>query len=291
MRTITVAVRAHDIALRNLGEDALGSCSPDQSRHAGNLGRPLTMIKVHGARRIPSSAVGARHIAELIEQRRLLSPPLSASSCAWIRRVLVAAKPIPVPVPGPHSMAGSTDDLALGDFVQSSMLRRAHCSTARQAEPLDRRIEVVKVHLVRSKGSSAVGARNLPEGPQLATRRRLSCEHALSLPGAMLPVPPMKTRVPLRAGRSVDDPNGDHLIRSFADLDDRGRREAAFYGSDDWRRGPREGVLACIETYVDTVIELDGAAVTPCAPDRGAYARPSIAIRAPVIAPASSEHR
>jgi hypothetical protein len=65
----------------------------------------------------------------------------------------------------------------------------------------------------------------------------------------------------VRAGRSLDDPNGYHLIRSFADLDDRERREAAFYGSDAWRRGPREAVLACIDTYVDTVIELDDAAV------------------------------
>ena len=65
----------------------------------------------------------------------------------------------------------------------------------------------------------------------------------------------------VRAGRSIDDPNSYHLIRSFADPEDRERREAAFYGSDAWRKGPREAVLACIDTYVDAVIELDDAAV------------------------------
>ena len=65
----------------------------------------------------------------------------------------------------------------------------------------------------------------------------------------------------VRAGPSIDDPNGYHLIRSFADLNDRERREAAFYGSDAWRHGPREAVLACIETYIDAVFELDDAAV------------------------------
>ena len=65
----------------------------------------------------------------------------------------------------------------------------------------------------------------------------------------------------VRAGRSLDDPNGYHLVRSFADLGDRERQESSFYGSDTWRLGPREAVLACIDTYVDTVIELDEAAV------------------------------
>jgi NIPSNAP len=70
----------------------------------------------------------------------------------------------------------------------------------------------------------------------------------------------------VRAGPSLDDPNGYHLIRSFADLADRERREAAFYGSAAWRQGPREAVLACIDTYVDAVIELDDAAVDALRP-------------------------
>lgn len=62
-------------------------------------------------------------------------------------------------------------------------------------------------------------------------------------------------------GRSPDDPDAAFLIRAFDDLADRERREAAFYGSDEWRKGPREAVLACIDTYVDAVLTLDEATV------------------------------
>jgi NIPSNAP len=86
----------------------------------------------------------------------------------------------------------------------------------------------------------------------------------------------------VRAGRSLDDPNGYHLIRSFADLGDRERREAAFYGSDAWRKGPREAVLACIEAYVDAVIELDDAAVDALRAPLGA----SSAVRMHALMPA-----
>ena len=59
------------------------------------------------------------------------------------------------------------------------------------------------------------------------------------------------------AGPSVGDPNGYYLIRAFDDLDHRRRSEDAFYGSAEWREGPRESVLALIESYADLVLELD----------------------------------
>jgi hypothetical protein len=62
-------------------------------------------------------------------------------------------------------------------------------------------------------------------------------------------------------GRTADDPDSAFLIRSFADLTDREVREAAFYGSPAWRDGPRAAILACIDTYLDTVLELDEATV------------------------------
>ena len=62
-------------------------------------------------------------------------------------------------------------------------------------------------------------------------------------------------------GGSPDDPNAAFLIRAFDDLADRAAREDAFYGSDEWRSGPREPVLACIDTYLDTVLELDEATI------------------------------
>ena len=37
----------------------------------------------------------------------------------------------------------------------------------------------------------------------------------------------------------------------------RSTEEEAFYSSDEWRQGPREVVLACIENYAEFVLELD----------------------------------
>jgi NIPSNAP protein len=62
-------------------------------------------------------------------------------------------------------------------------------------------------------------------------------------------------------GGSPDDPNAAFLIRAFDNLADRQAQEDAFYGSDAWRKGPREPILACIETFTDTVLTLDDATV------------------------------
>ncbi|MFL5301269.1 MAG: hypothetical protein ACJ79R_13085 [Anaeromyxobacteraceae bacterium] len=62
-------------------------------------------------------------------------------------------------------------------------------------------------------------------------------------------------------GPSLHDETSFYVVRSFASLAERQSAEDAFYGSDDWRQGPREEMLACIESYVDVVLELDEAAV------------------------------
>lgn len=46
-----------------------------------------------------------------------------------------------------------------------------------------------------------------------------------------------------------------YLIRAFGSLEERDRQEDAFYGGDAWRKGPREGVLACIESYHTIVLD------------------------------------
>jgi hypothetical protein len=69
-----MAVRAHDIALGDLGEDLPGPGSADHSRHAGDLAGAVTMVKVHGARRVPATAVYTRDAPKLAQQRCLLSP-------------------------------------------------------------------------------------------------------------------------------------------------------------------------------------------------------------------------
>ena len=62
-------------------------------------------------------------------------------------------------------------------------------------------------------------------------------------------------------GPSLHDENTYYVIRRFDTLAQREQVEDAFYGSDDWRRGPREALLALIENYTDVVIELHDAAV------------------------------
>lgn len=46
-----------------------------------------------------------------------------------------------------------------------------------------------------------------------------------------------------------------YLIRVFASLDERDRLEGAFYGGEVWLKGPRDAVLACIESYHTIVLE------------------------------------
>jgi hypothetical protein len=58
-------------------------------------------------------------------------------------------------------------------------------------------------------------------------------------------------------GPSPHDETSYFLIRSYADLADRERSQDAFYGSDEWREGPREEVLALIESHTSVVLMLE----------------------------------
>lgn len=62
-------------------------------------------------------------------------------------------------------------------------------------------------------------------------------------------------------GPSLHDENSYYLMRRFDSLDHREESEDAFYGSDAWRQGPRERILACIENYSEVVLELAEATV------------------------------
>src|SRR6185369_3683708 len=62
-------------------------------------------------------------------------------------------------------------------------------------------------------------------------------------------------------GPSLHDENSYYLMRRFDSLADREKSEDAFYGSIEWRQGPREAILACIENYTEIVLELDDATV------------------------------
>jgi hypothetical protein len=62
-------------------------------------------------------------------------------------------------------------------------------------------------------------------------------------------------------GPSPHDDNTYYVIRRFDSLAHREQMEDAFYGSDDWRLGPREAMVALIDNYTDIVLQLDDAAV------------------------------
>lgn len=62
-------------------------------------------------------------------------------------------------------------------------------------------------------------------------------------------------------GPSLHDADSYYLIRAYDSLADRQSQEDAFYGSAEWRQGPREAILALIETYTEVVIRLDDAIV------------------------------
>jgi ketosteroid isomerase-like protein len=60
-------------------------------------------------------------------------------------------------------------------------------------------------------------------------------------------------------GPSLHDGDSYYLMRSFPSVGDRERSEDAFYGSDEWRLGPREAILADIASYTTVVVRLDDA--------------------------------
>ena len=62
-------------------------------------------------------------------------------------------------------------------------------------------------------------------------------------------------------GPSPHDDDSYYLIRSYASLADRQQSQDAFYGSDEWRKGPRESVVGKIESMTSIVLELDNTLV------------------------------
>ena len=62
-------------------------------------------------------------------------------------------------------------------------------------------------------------------------------------------------------GPSLHDENSYYLMRSFDSLSHREESENAFYGSDEWRQGPREAIIELIENYTEIVLELDKVTV------------------------------
>ena len=62
-------------------------------------------------------------------------------------------------------------------------------------------------------------------------------------------------------GPSLDDRDRYFLIRAYRDLAHLQSSQDAFDGSAEWREGPREPVLALIQSYQSIVLPLDAAAI------------------------------
>jgi hypothetical protein len=58
-------------------------------------------------------------------------------------------------------------------------------------------------------------------------------------------------------GPSPHDEDSYYLIRAYSSLADRQQSQDAFYGSDEWRKGPRERVVGEIQSMTSIVLELD----------------------------------
>lgn len=65
----------------------------------------------------------------------------------------------------------------------------------------------------------------------------------------------------VRASPTLHEEESFVLIRAFASLAARQAEEDAFYGSDEWKSGPRAEVLSLIENYSSVVLELSNEAV------------------------------
>lgn len=65
----------------------------------------------------------------------------------------------------------------------------------------------------------------------------------------------------LAAGPSLHDQDSYFLIRAYDSLDQRQQSQAEFYGSADWRQGPREAIMPLIESYTTAVVELSEESV------------------------------
>lgn len=64
-------------------------------------------------------------------------------------------------------------------------------------------------------------------------------------------------------GQSMHDPDGYGLIRGFADMTASDQAQAAFHASDAWKTGPREAIIARIETATKVVIPMNEIAILP----------------------------
>ncbi|MGE0969216.1 NIPSNAP family protein [Klebsiella sp. WOUb02] len=62
-------------------------------------------------------------------------------------------------------------------------------------------------------------------------------------------------------GNSLHDSDCYYLIRAFESAENMNTVLESFYASTDWRSGPRESIIDCIETCIKTVMPLSPVSV------------------------------
>ncbi len=65
----------------------------------------------------------------------------------------------------------------------------------------------------------------------------------------------------IASGPSLHDADSYLLIRAYDSLEHRQLSQDQFYGSADWRQGPREDIVALIESDTSVVVELADASI------------------------------
>ncbi len=62
-------------------------------------------------------------------------------------------------------------------------------------------------------------------------------------------------------GPSLDDADAYFLARAYDSLEHLRASEESFYSSDAWRNGPREAILALIDSYSSVVLRMSREAI------------------------------
>ena len=194
-----MTVRADGIALGDLLQDALRAGPTDHPGYGGSLRLRLSMVEIHRARRKPPSAVGAGHVAKLVEHSSLAAPhralPSELARGTADRRGTCRVSPL-----GTDPMAVGADDVALCRLFEECRRWAQHRATRRESKALDRPFSMVKVHLVWSEVRTAVSTWALPqlaqelEGPVLPGADTIDLEGAVPLVVGDIRWPLIRTR-------------------------------------------------------------------------------------------------
>ena len=58
-------------------------------------------------------------------------------------------------------------------------------------------------------------------------------------------------------GPSLQEDSSYYLIRAYPSLEARQKSEDAFYGSEEWKKGPREAIVSKIISYTTVILPAD----------------------------------